>query len=521
MNQMTTETNGYQPIWKALLKSLGFILLFEASQFLLSFAVQLAMAFRIGGAGLSAEEALKALEDAYYPHVYEVMFGAMAIFLFCTALFYLFRPRRVASATGLKKCRPLALVTGVLLGFGAFFFVSWLMELLNLVPLVHDSAEAYTEQMEQVDTAVANSGLSWTNVLYTVLGAPFVEEVLFRGLVLRQMRRACGDWVAIVFAAAGFAFVHGNLFQGVFTLLLGVLLGYLAVKTDSVWPAFFLHAAFNGSNYLVALWQYAGLEEDSPLATWLFWGVMVFFVAAGAVGGALLVKLSRSAPPLTKGFLKKRPASAIPSFNETFSQTEGQTMAAPEFLIVGLGNPGQKYEATRHNAGFIALDYFALRSSVKIDTLRFRGVTGEVTLGGRKALLLKPQTFMNLSGESVREAAAYYRIPPEKILVLVDDVNFDPGVIRVRRDGSAGGHNGLKSIIACLGSESFPRVRIGVGKLPPERDLVSWVLGALPDGDMDKLVGVLEEVDQTVKYFMADNLDGAMNAFNSSAAPKE
>ena len=189
-------------------------------------------------------------------------------------------------------------------------------------------------------------------------------------------------------------------------------------------------------------------------------------------------------------------------------------MAAPEYIVAGLGNPGAKYASTRHNAGFIAMDYIAIREGLDFSRIRFHALTAEKEVAGRKVLFIKPQTFMNLSGMSVREAAAFYHIPPEKILVLVDDVNFEPGTIRVRRDGSAGGHNGLKNIIENLGTEAFPRVRLGVGALPPERDLIGWVLGTLPGPDMDKLIASLEDVRKTVYDFLSDDLDRAMNDYN-------
>ena len=155
-----------------------------------------------------------------------------------------------------------------------------------------------------------------------------------------------------------------------------------------------------------------------------------------------------------------------------------------EWLGVGLGNPGSKYDNTRHNAGFRALESYCARSGQKIDRMKFKALAGEGMLGGKRVLFLKPQTFMNLSGEAVRDAASFYKIPPERVIVLSDDVSLDVGTLRVRPKGSAGGQNGLKNIIYHLGSEDFPRVKIGVGKKPrPDYDLAAWVLGRFPEED--------------------------------------
>ena len=189
-------------------------------------------------------------------------------------------------------------------------------------------------------------------------------------------------------------------------------------------------------------------------------------------------------------------------------------MAAPEYLIVGLGNPGEKYAQNRHNVGFMALDYIALRERVTVQNLRFKALTGECTLSGKKVLLLKPQTFMNLSGEAVREAAAFYKIPPEKILVIYDDINFVPGVFRIRNSGSAGGHNGIKSIISCLGTDAFPRVKIGVGNPPPQWELMNWVLGNPSPEDQKSIISSLEDVYDSTKLFAAGDLDRAAALYN-------
>ena len=163
------------------------------------------------------------------------------------------------------------------------------------------------------------------------------------------------------------------------------------------------------------------------------------------------------------------------------------------WLIVGLGNPGREYEKTRHNAGFRALDILADKLGCKVDKAKFQGLYGQVNFKGRKLLLLKPQTFMNLSGRSVLQISAFFHVPPQNIIVLFDDISLEPGRLRLRKDGSAGGHNGIKSIIAELGSQDFPRVKIGVGAKPhPDFDLADWVLSAFSAQEEKALQPALE-----------------------------
>ena len=188
------------------------------------------------------------------------------------------------------------------------------------------------------------------------------------------------------------------------------------------------------------------------------------------------------------------------------------------YIIAGLGNPGKKYEKTRHNAGFIAIDYIAERSGVKIDRVKFRSLVSEATLGGVRVLLMKPQTLMNNSGLAIGEAAAFYKIPPENVIVLHDEISFDAGVLRIRRKGSAGGHNGLKSIISSLGSDSFPRVKIGVGQKPtPDYDLVDWVLGRLTDSDMKNISERLDDINAACELMLQGKIDDAMCKFSKGS----
>ena len=509
------QTVRRQSLWLALLKSFGFVMLFEGAQLLTAFVVQIVCLLHLSGAAAMEQSDLEeALTGMYYPVLYETMFLAAFLFVLIVGLIYLLRPRTFAEATGLKRTSPQAAAAGVFLGFGAFFLAGLLMNLTTLLPAVNQSAQEYSEQMEEIQTAIDKSGRWWVDVLYTVIGAPVVEEILCRGLILGEIRRSAHPWVAISLSALAFAVIHGNVYQFVFTLPLGLLLGYLAVKFDSIWPTILLHAAFNGSNYLPLIGQYLGYGEEDTVYLFFYYAATGLFITSIPVG-ILLLRLAARGRPAVNGRVRRDLFAAVqtPMANVIY-ETEGNDMAAPELLVVGLGNPGEKYVSTRHNAGFIAMDYLAIREGLDFSRLRFRAQTAEKTLDGRKILFMKPQTFMNLSGESVREAAAFYRIPPERILVLVDDVNLAPGVLRIRRDGSAGGHNGLKSIIACLGSEAFPRVRLGVGEVPPERDLVQWVLSALPGPDMDKLVSSLEDVRQTVHAFAEGDLDRAMNDFN-------
>lgn len=186
-----------------------------------------------------------------------------------------------------------------------------------------------------------------------------------------------------------------------------------------------------------------------------------------------------------------------------------------EFLIVGLGNPGGKYEITRHNAGFLWADLFAESLNTEIKRLKYHALTAEVNIAGHRCLLMKPQTFMNNSGEAVSEAAKFYKIPLEKIIVVFDDISLPIGKLRVRRKGSAGGHNGIKSIIAHLGSENFPRVKIGVGAKPhPDYDLGDWVLTSFKKEDFPALKEAMESACKAVELIVKGETDKAMNQYN-------
>lgn len=187
-------------------------------------------------------------------------------------------------------------------------------------------------------------------------------------------------------------------------------------------------------------------------------------------------------------------------------------------IIAGLGNPGDKYYLTRHNAGFLSMDYLSQKYSVKIDRVKFKALCGECEIGGVRALLMKPQTFMNSSGEAISEAAKFYKIKPENIIVIYDDINLDVARLRVRGKGSDGGHNGIKSIISCLGSSDFPRIRIGVGQKPhPDYDLIDWVLGEFSEDDRKKLFCAFPRVCDGAQKLLSGDVEGAMQICNSKA----
>ena len=187
------------------------------------------------------------------------------------------------------------------------------------------------------------------------------------------------------------------------------------------------------------------------------------------------------------------------------------------WLVVFLGNPGPEYEKTRHNLGFLTGDCLAEKKGVTVRRLRFRALTGSCELGGQKVLLMKPQTYMNLSGEAVGEAARFYKIPPERVLVVSDDIALPCGRIRVRAGGSAGGHNGLKNIIQHLGSDNFGRVRIGVGApSAPGPDQIDWVLGTPSGEDAKLLQAATVRAAEAVEEYISRGAAAAMNKFNSN-----
>lgn len=186
------------------------------------------------------------------------------------------------------------------------------------------------------------------------------------------------------------------------------------------------------------------------------------------------------------------------------------------WLIVFLGNPGLKYECTRHNAGFMAADAMEKEKGVSINRSRFRALTATVSMGGQSVMLMKPQTYMNLSGEAVIQAVRFYKIPADHVLVISDEISLPPGKLRIRVKGSAGGHNGLKNIIAHLGTDEFPRIRIGVGSPPhPDYDMADWVLGVFRNQELLDMQEAAKRAAEAAECYITEGPERAMNRFNS------
>ena len=207
------------------------------------------------------------------------------------------------------------------------------------------------------------------------------------------------------------------------------------------------------------------------------------------------------------------------SIFDIFKQIESERPSAGgavTHLVVGLGNPGDKYYHTRHNAGFLTMDFISQKLGVKVNKIKFKSLVAEAEMGGKKVLLMKPQTLMNASGEAVREAAAFYKIPMENIIVISDDINLDVGKMRVRKSGSDGGQRGLRSIITLMGSDAFPRVRLGVGKKPhPDYDLADWVLSEFKKEEQELLFPCFEKAHDGIVKILGGDIDGAMQICNT------
>ena len=195
-----------------------------------------------------------------------------------------------------------------------------------------------------------------------------------------------------------------------------------------------------------------------------------------------------------------------------------EAAGAPTAIVVGLGNPGEKYTRTRHNAGFLAMDFIAEKYALPKFRLRFKATVAEGEIAARRVLFMKPETFMNNSGEAVREAADFYKIAPERIVVISDDVNLAPGTVRIRAGGSDGGQRGLRSIIEHMGTDDIPRIRVGVGEKPsPEYDLASWVLGEIPKGDREAMFDAFSRVADALPLVLDGKYDEAASRFNGKA----
>ncbi len=198
-----------------------------------------------------------------------------------------------------------------------------------------------------------------------------------------------------------------------------------------------------------------------------------------------------------------------------FFKKEKEFAANFDYMIVGLGNPGTKYENTRHNAGFICVDALCEKYGISVKKLKFKSLLGEGRIEGKRCLILKPQTFMNLSGEAVRDAAQFYKIKTENIIVIFDDISLEPGKMRIRRKGTDGGHNGIKNIIYHLANDHFPRIKVGVGAKPhPDYDLADWVLSRFSKDEMKELMKVAENTIGAIEYMVKGDIDKAMSEFN-------
>ena len=204
----------------------------------------------------------------------------------------------------------------------------------------------------------------------------------------------------------------------------------------------------------------------------------------------------------------------MPFFNR-FQKKQAPGSKAPEYLIVGLGNPGRQYEFSRHNAGFLCVDLLAQRQDLKLDRLKFKSLCRELTISGHRCLIMKPQTFMNNSGEAVREAAQFYKIPPERVILIFDDASLPLGKLRIRRKGSDGGQKGVRSIIYLMNSDEFPRVKLGIGAKPhPDWDMADWVLSQFTKAELQTLRGVCDEACEALELLVNEEFDRAMERFN-------
>ncbi len=208
------------------------------------------------------------------------------------------------------------------------------------------------------------------------------------------------------------------------------------------------------------------------------------------------------------------------SIFDLFKQIEKEkapSAGAVEYIIAGLGNPGDKYANTRHNVGFLFLDYLKDKIGGDMWQVKFSSFAATARIGDKKVLLLKPQTFMNLSGKAVGEAAAFYKLSPDRVIVVCDDINFDCGKVRIRKSGSHGGHNGLRNIIDCLSSDAFPRIRVGAGKLPhPEYDLADFVLSRFTEEEKKGLSFAFGNTEKALPLIMSGEIEKAMSAFNGA-----
>ena len=184
------------------------------------------------------------------------------------------------------------------------------------------------------------------------------------------------------------------------------------------------------------------------------------------------------------------------------------------YLIVGLGNPEEEYSNTRHNMGFDVINKISEEYQIQVTKNKFKGLYGKGTIENQEVILLKPQTYMNLSGESIQEISQFYKIKPENMIIIYDDIDIEPGIIKLRKKGGPGTHNGMKSVITCLNTQEFPRIRIGIGKPQNNQDLINYVIGKIPKEDFQELEKGKEKAKEAVKEILKTNIDTAMNKFN-------
>ncbi len=208
------------------------------------------------------------------------------------------------------------------------------------------------------------------------------------------------------------------------------------------------------------------------------------------------------------------------SIADIFKKLESERTPAPqgavEYIICGLGNPGTQYEGTRHNIGFMTIDTLCDKYKLDCKKLRFKSLTCDAMISGKRCLIMKPTTFMNNSGEAVTEAMSFYKIPPERTIIVFDDISLEPGKLRIRRKGSDGGHNGIKSIIYLSGSDMFPRIKMGVGAKPhPDYNLADWVLGHFKKEQAEALETAMDNAVSSIELMVGDKMNEAMNKFNS------
>lgn len=208
--------------------------------------------------------------------------------------------------------------------------------------------------------------------------------------------------------------------------------------------------------------------------------------------------------------------SIFDKFKEIARPSEDTLSGPVEYLIAGLGNPGLQYERTRHNAGFMAMDALAERLDISISKYKFHSKIGEALISGKRCLVMKPETYMNNSGQAIEEAMGFYKLDIDHVIIVYDDISLEPGALRIRRKGSDGGHNGIKSIIHMTGEDTFPRIKIGVGKKPhPKFDLADWVLSKFKEEDFKKIMEVCQRACDSIELMISGRIDEAMNKFNS------